>query len=160
MRVKTETATYVAQYKKHSYASVFDPCSRTIKTDLRELATKVIQKSGETQGRKETIVVEVPIMKQTIKDGQIHLHRINMMEITLPRRSMTVEDYVAEMDDILGDLPEEFAGFVSSQAYDRGHSSGYEECISIAKDLADSIGKVLSAYLARLAVEQAEKAKS
>jgi hypothetical protein len=56
---------------------------------------------------------------------------------------MTDAEYKAEMVRMLLDVPKAFRGFIEQNAWDHGHSSGYEEVINIASSLiADLVGPI------------------
>lgn len=50
----------------------------------------------------------------------------------------------------LSNLPDELKSFVRSVAWERGHSSGYEEVLLIANDLADELGDAFKKYEQRI----------
>jgi len=52
---------------------------------------------------------------------------------------MTSEEFNVKQDELLSELPEEFRSFVSSYAYDHGHSAGYEEVIGIMSGLVSDL---------------------
>ena len=54
------------------------------------------------------------------------------------------------MDHILAKLPPEFQSYVSSEAWDRGHSAGESEVISIAKEMAHDLEAVIRKYTNRI----------
>jgi hypothetical protein len=59
---------------------------------------------------------------------------------------MTGDEYEQKMEEVLSDVPESFRSFVSSHAYEHGHSSGYEEVCSIASGLVYDLQKPLENY--------------
>ena len=68
------------------------------------------------------------------------------------RSRMTADEYYATQSEIFAanNTPHEFQGVMSSQAWDRGHSSGYEECINILRELAREFRQPILEFSARL----------
>jgi len=56
---------------------------------------------------------------------------------------MTPREFEAMMKDLLTDVPATLASFISSSAYERGHSSGYEEVIHIVEVLVSDLAPVI-----------------
>lgn len=71
------------------------------------------------------------------------LKMIDVEPLNLP---MTGEDYSKEMDKTLSKIPAEFHFYVSKTAYDRGHSSGYEESLEIAKEIVYDLKGPIEKY--------------
>lgn len=63
---------------------------------------------------------------------------------------MDGQEYDARMQELLAEIPEEFRTFVSAQAYDRGHSAGYEEVLGIAQGIVFELVPSISKYTKRL----------
>jgi hypothetical protein len=59
---------------------------------------------------------------------------------------MTSEQFVAQQEEILTGLPAEFRTFLRSQAWDRGHSAGFEEVINILKSLTADFREAFEKY--------------
>jgi len=57
---------------------------------------------------------------------------------------MNQEQFNAEEKVILEELPEKFRSFVSSYAWDRGHSAGFEEVLSYERDLVERLKSCFS----------------
>jgi hypothetical protein len=64
----------------------------------------------------------------------------------LPPPRMTEEQYQEKQGEILADIPVEFHSTLSYMAYERGHSSGYEECIGIRQDLVTNLEPAIDSY--------------
>lgn len=65
---------------------------------------------------------------------------------------MTGDEYSAKLEKALEGLPPEFAQFVRGNAYERGHSAGYEEVLGIAQSLASDLKPVIEQY--RLSIDR------
>lgn len=68
---------------------------------------------------------------------------IEVEPLNLP---ITGEDYSREMEKMLSKIPQEFHSYVSTTAYDRGHSSGYEECLQIAQEIVSDLKGPIEKY--------------
>lgn len=67
------------------------------------------------------------------------------------------EKYQREMAAILEQLPEELRSFVSWQAWDTGHSAGYNEVVLIASNLTEGLLPAVKAYTERLKGQPLER---
>jgi hypothetical protein len=65
---------------------------------------------------------------------------------------MTSEQFVVEQNKILEGLPDEFQSFLRGQAWDRGHSAGFEEVISILKSLTADFREAFEKYRMNLSL--------
>jgi len=59
---------------------------------------------------------------------------------------MTAEEFNAKQDELLSELPIEFRCFVSSYAYDCGHSAGYEEIIGYVAEMVSELKEPIKNY--------------
>lgn len=67
---------------------------------------------------------------------------------------MDGQDFGQRQEKILEHLPKEFQSYVSSTAYDRGHSGGYEEVLNIAEGMAYDLIPVIKSYTERILKEK------
>jgi uncharacterized protein YicC (UPF0701 family) len=109
--------------------------------ELRKFVSKFY-----SRGQNEELFIPVKMYKVSVKDLKIDLKLLKTVEVEPFARAMTAEDYTLEMEKLLKELPEEFGGYVSSEAYERGHSSGYEECYNIAQDIVSSLKGPIKKY--------------
>ena len=65
-------------------------------------------------------------------------------------KAMQHEEYEEILAGLLKKVPPEFAALLEEWAYDRGHSAGREEVLSILKDLVTGISPVIEEYTARV----------
>lgn len=107
--------------------------------EFHQVCSRAVAKQNMTTSRKNPESWSVGLFKLTIKDGQLVRSKIGTYEIQLPLAPMTVGEYNAELDELLEQIPTEFHGFVSSSAYERGHSAGYEEVLGIARTLVSDL---------------------
>jgi hypothetical protein len=61
-----------------------------------------------------------------------------------------LEELTRKETELLAVLPEEFRSTLSSMAYDRGHSAGLEEVVSILDQLVYDLTPAIMAYTNRL----------
>jgi hypothetical protein len=99
-----------------------------------------------TTPRAEPQQVRVQLFRLKIVKGQIARQTISTYTVTPPLERMTADEYSAEMDEILAALPGPFRAYVGSEAYERGHSAGYEEVVGIAQAMADALKQPIADY--------------
>lgn len=109
---------------------------------IRKLLPKV--KRGEL----ESVIVKV--YRVDVQNLEVKLKYFEKIWVTPFEKEMDSSEYNAEMDKLLEEIPEEFRGYVSSEAYDRGHSSGYEESLNIAQDITSTLKRCIDKYTKRL----------
>ena len=63
---------------------------------------------------------------------------------------MTDEEFAKEQKEILADIPDEFKSALSYMAYERGHSSGNEEIITVLRDLVSNLQEPIDEFRERL----------
>lgn len=63
---------------------------------------------------------------------------------------MTAEDFNKKEKEILNEIPEEFQGAISYQAYEDGHAYGYEEVLIHVRNLVDTIKEPIEKYTKRI----------
>lgn len=64
-----------------------------------------------------------------------------------------VKIYESEIDYKLRDIPQEFHAFITSYAWDRGHSSGQDEIDSVAEDLISQLKEPIEKFTTRIRTE-------
>jgi hypothetical protein len=114
--------------------------------DAKLLAHTAIQKAKITTSRFNPKPYAVEVCKLIIKLGNVEKSLIGTVDVTPPFAPMTDMEYKSEMAKILLDVPASFRGFVEQDAWDRGHSSGYEEVINIASSLVADLKPAIKAF--------------
>jgi len=87
--------------------------------------------------------VVVKVEEQQLVNGKLIWRHIFNRNILLREDRCTADQHEKLMADIVSGLPPSLGGFVRSHAYEHGHSSGYEECLSIAMELAYELQEIL-----------------
>ena len=90
--------------------------------------------------------VSVKLFELVIMDGNLKRLARATQEVLPSLERMTEEEYNSELREILKPLPVEFHAFITHQAYEQGHSAGYEEVIGIARDLANDLLPCINDY--------------
>ena len=67
---------------------------------------------------------------------------------------MTNEEFEIAQAEAILNIPSEFHQFLRENAWERGHSSGYEEVLGIIRNLADSLEPAIVSYRNRLFSEE------
>lgn len=119
-------------------------------TGLQEAAEKFIRESGKKAGPKENVQVEVNCERMKISDGEIVWLKCSPISVKLPNRPYTREEYEKELESLLDSIPTPFHSFVKSQAYEIGHSCGYEEVLSLAQGIVFDLRPAIEAYAKNL----------
>lgn len=106
---------------------------------LRSLATDAVRELeplpyGESQR------VEVKIYEASYKNGKLVAGPYKTTESSYRRvLPMSSAEFEEQEKELFARIPEAFHGFVSSYAYEHGHSSGYSEILLYLDDLVDGI---------------------
>ncbi len=150
----------MARGNKHQYVAVLpdgteffgeaEDGSSLLSGSPENVCEQAVRKAGLTTPRANPQKVKVGLFRLEIKEGKLERRPCGTKEVMPYLERMTEDEYATEMMDILGPLPEAFRQFVRSQAYDRGHSAGYEEVISIASDLASELLPCCKEYATQL----------
>lgn len=99
----------------------------------------------------EWLEIPVKVYRADIVKMELKLTHIKTLQVEPFESPMTSEEYALEMDILLQDIPKEFHDYVRAQAYDRGHSSGYQEVYNIAVDIMYSLKAPIKEYTDRIA---------
>jgi hypothetical protein len=118
--------------------------------DSQDICNEIVRKSGLTTPRNDPQAVAVQLFRLEIAGAKIVQRLRGTYQVMPPRAAATADDYDTEMEQALCDLPDEFKSFVSSQAWQRGHSAGHDEVVGIANELAGDIRPAILAYQRRL----------
>jgi hypothetical protein len=110
--------------------------------EVRKLLPKI--KRGEYS------LVDIKVYKVEIIDLEIKLTPYKNLEVEPFTRAMTPEDFALDMEKLLSEIPEEFRAYVRDQAYERGHSSGYEDTYNVAQDIVSGLVGPIKEYTKRL----------
>lgn len=127
-------------------------------TPIQDFIDCTVRNSGLRTSRKNPQKIEVRVEKTVVSDGKVKRVPTFKLQVMPPLARMTEDEYLEAMKEAVSDLPKEFADYVTSEAYDRGHSAGYEEVVSIASGMAYTLLPVVKAFVARLLTEK-EKAR-
>lgn len=86
-------------------------------------------------GVERTVVCKIYALDISEK-GQLKERFVTNKSVAVPYARMTQDEYSKEMSCILNGLRPSFIEFISNYAYSHGHSSGYEEVVNIAREMA------------------------
>jgi hypothetical protein len=146
--------------EKKTYVVVFSDNSEHFKEipvtgRLDEFAIKQICADGVrakklTTSRKNPQPVAVELFALEVSDGQLKRRKIGNYEVTPPLERMTTVEYNEEIEEAIDELPPEFQEYVRQSSWDRGHSSGYEEVVNVAKEIASDLLPYIERYQKRI----------
>lgn len=128
--------------------------SEGIKDAATKVADNAVRLHGLTTSRNDPKKIIVEVKKISINKGKLERSPYGKISVMPPIERLTQEEYEKELETLLAPLPDEFKSFVRNKSWSDGHSAGYEEVISIADDLVDSIMAPLKEYTNRLVAEQ------
>jgi len=118
--------------------------------DYRNFCATVVRNKGLVTHRNNPQYVNVGLYIVAAQKGAVQRSLIGTYDIMPNFMSMTFDEYQVELDDIINELPEEFRRFVSSYAYEEGHSSGFESVLNIARDITDRLAEPIANFRNRL----------
>ncbi|MEI7942926.1 MAG: hypothetical protein WCH76_07180 [Candidatus Riflemargulisbacteria bacterium] len=72
------------------------------------------------------------------------------LDFQVTPRKMTNEGFINAEAQLLNQLPEEFRSYASSEAYDHGHSAGYEEIIGYLRGIVNGLREPIEKYKKRV----------
>jgi hypothetical protein len=121
--------------------------------DFTNLAYDALQKHGYNTHRNKREKIKVKIVGLRLVSGKTERQDVTTVEVEPPIRRMTKVEYEDELTCLLTQLPEEFQGMVSSKGWEDGHSSGYEEVLSVVDTLIGELKPCIEKYTKRVKSE-------
>ena len=118
--------------------------------EKKQLCSNLVRRLGLSTPRKEPKKIKVSVFSLAIVKGKLERRNAGSYEIDLPLRRMTADEYNAELKETLEEIPEEFRPYVSQEAYERGHSAGYEEVLGIAQEMIHNLKPCIVAFEKRV----------
>lgn len=103
-----------------------------------------------TTSRKNPQKVAVELFALEINAGQLKRSKVGNFEVMPYLERMTQDEYNEALEEAVEDLPQEFQEYVRMIAWNQGHSSGYEEVVNIATDMAGELEKYVTRYQKRI----------
>lgn len=144
---------YVAVFGSEEEFGEFDPVvahnrdnEAAIWSEKKNLCQQLVRRLGLKTSRKEPKTVKVSVFSLHIIKGKLERRGAGNFDIDLPLERMTSDEYNAEMDETLAEIPEEFRSFVRESSYERGHSAGYEQVVSIAHEMVFGLKPCIEAF--------------
>jgi hypothetical protein len=117
---------------------------------VQAIVKHLVLKSGIKAKRKNPSSIKVKVDSIGAKDGVLKSTHYYNYEIMPPLEPMTDTEFEEEKKNILSEVPQEFYGVFASMAWDRGHSSGYEEVISYLKEMVSEFSPAINAFSNRV----------
>jgi hypothetical protein len=110
------------------------------------VASAAVSNAGLTTPRDAPKDVKVKVFELNIRGGKIERKLANTFDVPIPLERMTDLQFRDAMQDLLGNVPPEFHGFIEKKAWDDGHAQGYEEVVLHADNLIDELMPAIKAY--------------
>lgn len=126
---------------------------------LADLVDKAVRAYGIKNYRSNPVEVNVNIYRLLIKNGEMNRVLVKVVTISPPFEAMTQKEFDAEMESVVSEIPVEFHDFVSAYAWMKGHSSGFEEVLSIASELVARLADPITAYEKSVIASQRKASK-
>lgn len=114
--------------------------------DAQAIAETAVRKAKITTSRSNPKTCTVEVSELKIKLGSVERQALATVAVKPPFAPMTEGEYQDELKRILMGIPEAFRGYVSKQAWDQGHSAGYEEIINIAGNIVSDLLPSIKAF--------------
>lgn len=144
--------------EKRSYVAVLPNGQEFFATDdarnskaVTEDAVRRIYEGTTSRTNPQYLDVELFVLE--IANGQQTRRKIATHKVLPPYASMTSEEFNEIQDELLNELPDEFQSYVTQTAWERGHSSGYEEVLGYVRDLVVDLAPVVQKYRTRILAE-------
>lgn len=116
----------------------------SVRHKIQTVAADAVRKAGLKTSWKNPQPIEVKVLEQRIVEGVLKEEVKKSVSVTPPVECMTQSEYNEESKKIVENLPAPMQAFVLSWAWEYGHASGFEEVISIARELTDQLAVALS----------------
>jgi len=128
-------------------------------TELFPHLQRIVDKSGITTLRERPKRVGVRVYETVVNPENSKLKEAFYAdyEVMPPVVALDADSYNHEMEKMVSCLPPEFQQYVHAESYERGHASGYEECLSIAHGLVHDLSDVISRYTTRIQDQMMKK---
>ncbi len=136
------------------YFKDLDISDRIIGTlQFQHEAQNVLYEAKYSTPRSSPRKICVRIYRLDIVKGQIKRTHVADRDVAMPLAPLTELEFKTELHSVLDELPAEFHNFVRSTSWDEGHSSGYENVISCAKELVAGLRPCVEAFAKRTGVK-------
>ncbi len=100
------------------------------------------------KSKPQNVTVSVALLG--VSKGKLFVRREWKWDFPLPLIPTTGEEHIKEMEELLCDIPEEFKGYIMQEAWDRGHSAGYDEVYNIAGNMYSQLKPRITNYTKRI----------
>ena len=116
----------------------------------RSICEEAVRNSGLKTSRKSPQMINVELFAIEISQGQLKRRKVVNCEVYPPFARMTSEEFAEIQENLVEDLPDEFQAYVRQTAWERGHSSGYEEVAQIVGEMVGDLAPVVQTYTNRI----------
>ena len=110
---------------------------RHVVNDLSEY--RILKHLGLMSKYESEVKIKFHVNALRAEDGCLVHRYVKDIELRVPSIIRDESEYNRILDSVTQDLDPKMAAYISSEAWSRGHSSGYEEVINIAKDMVSSL---------------------
>jgi hypothetical protein len=110
----------------------FQTISPQMPTRNQAICEDAVRAKRLTTTRKNPQKVMVELFTVEANGGELRRHKVGDYEVMPCLEPMNHEEYEEELTKAIEDLPPEFREYARQTSWERGHSAGYEEVVSIA----------------------------
>lgn len=114
--------------------------------DLRNLCGEALSQLGYTTPRNDPKTIYCQVYSIKLDKGQPIRSRVFTMDCQPPLLRLTANQYAEELKAALNDIPQEFHSFVSSYAWEQGHSHSHEEVLGYVQEIICGLKPAIKAY--------------
>lgn len=114
--------------------------------NLRGLCEDAARRYDYKTSRRNPKEITCDVHKLVVENGNITQQPYTKIAIVPQTEELTRFEFEKEFNELVKQLPKAFHSFVEQESYDRGHSAGYEEVLSIAQDLVAGLKPAIAQY--------------
>lgn len=141
------TKPYVAIINGNETAFEADPTAdKWSSSSVKSMVERIVREAGLTTPRTAPVPIAVRVEAVEVQKGKLARRHTQTLQITPPLTRMTDAEFAAEEAALLAPVPVDFHSALSGMAYERGHSSGYEEVINCLAGLISDLRPAIEAF--------------
>jgi len=109
------------------------------KKSIDQIVQDAFYKSKIRTPRSKPQKIECVVSKLQIDGLQLVRIPLRTLMVTPPLEAMNEDEFQTALNEVLEDVPDGLKQFVRSKSWEDGHSSGYEEVVNCAINLASEL---------------------
>lgn len=129
------------------------------KSDFERALKRVLEESDQRAEPGAPLPITVEVVRLDIDGLAIVSTPVGHFEMELPARDLTEAEFTVRQAKLLRALPPEFRDPVATNAWDAGHSNGFDEVLIMAENAVEWLRGPLDKYTKRIQAETRGAAK-